>query len=122
MINFETIRFIEMLNELSDLYRKGVLPFSDATEQNQYDYLFYDDSSEEIDEHGLCRYRLVYEAIIDQDHHDIECYYGKPGVFNVRLCIADDVDLDEIYGAIEISLLTENYLFVIDEDGWRSEE
>ena len=73
MINVETIKFVNMLNELAELSANGIEGFSRATSETIHTKLFYDDISS--DENRL--FRIVLDACIINEHHDITAYYDS---------------------------------------------
>ena len=73
MINVETIKFIKMLDELAELSKNDIKEFSEATQDNRYEKIFYDINSE--DEDG--RYKVVKNLCVDDNHHDIRSYYDS---------------------------------------------
>lgn len=72
-IDVETLRFLEMLEELSALTENGILPFEAATEDNWGMCAFYDSSTK--DEEGY--YEVVSMALVDPEHHDIISYCNQ---------------------------------------------
>lgn len=72
MINIETIKFVNMLNNLAKLSVNGIEGFSKATAKNFNTKLFYDDISS--DENRL--FKIVLDACMN-DHNDIVCYYDN---------------------------------------------
>lgn len=72
MINVETIKFVNMLNELAELSANGIEGFSKATSETIYTKLFYDDISSRENK----RYKIVLQALLI-DGHEICSYYDS---------------------------------------------
>lgn len=88
MINVETIKFVNMLNELAELSANGIEGFSKATSENLHTKLFYDDISS--DENRL--FRIVLDAYINDNpecvHHDIVgCYDSYTNEYTIRAVV-----------------------------------
>lgn len=114
MINVETIKFVNMLNQMAELTKNPILPFDEANEQNADDNIFYDLESK--DEDG--GYMVVCDKCIVDDpqcyHHDIISYCGSDNLeYRVRVRIYDD---DPPY--IEIKLLLSEEFLVVENGGW----
>lgn len=114
MINVETIRFLNMLNELANLSAAGIKDFSNATQDNIHSMVFFD--SESTDEEGF--FRVVLDSCIVDDpeylHHDIVSYYDSDtSEFTVRVIVEDD---EPPY--IQVKLLISNEIIVIENGRW----
>lgn len=68
MLNFETIKFIAILNRLAIRSKNGIEPFKNATEENQYSKVFYNPSDD---------FKVISESFIDEQHHDICEYFDN---------------------------------------------
>lgn len=113
-INFQTVRFIALLNELANNMENGIIPFSQITMDTRRDALIYDDIN--IPTHD---YRLVLDKCVDDIHHDIISYYDEyyPDLFNY--CIGGPylINNDEYGTYIEI-LTTSGDIYIIEEGSW----
>mgnify|MGYP007100872873 CR=1 FL=1 len=64
-MDFETIKFISLLNELAEKTKNGYIPFSKATSEN-IDCILYDET--ETYSNG---YPIILDTCMDEIHHDI---------------------------------------------------
>lgn len=94
MINVETIRFIDMLNDLARKTTKGFVPFSKYTGQEEYENcVIYDDHSY-IKDVG---YRIPQNMCVFPEHHDIIGYYdGSSWQGRVQIGAMIDEDCEYI--------------------------
>ena len=112
MINIETIRFIQMLDELAILSSKGVEPFENAKEDTWRDKIYYD--AEAPDKDG---YRIVLDACVVDDpqcyHHDIISYYDSGNLeYQIRVIVDDE-------GAyIVVQMLISEDTIVVENGAW----
>lgn len=114
MINVETIQFIKMLDELSELSAKGIKDFSEATEETTHQMVFYD--SESPDENG--QFPIVLDSCVIDDpeciHHDVVSYYdSNSSEYSVRVTIEDDEA-----PFIVVKLFLSNQEIVIEDGRW----
>lgn len=86
MIDFETIEFIGMLNEMAAKSKNGIKPFGEATYENFHDYIFYDDSAGA----GENKFRIVQDACLVCDHHDVISYFEGYQECDAFVCVEDD--------------------------------
>lgn len=108
MINVETIKFVNMLNKLASLSSNGIEKFSKATSETYGVKLFYDDIS--LNENNLNR--VVLDAVLDAEHHDIVCYYDSDSnEYTIQ------VEVDESSKEYIVVKLTESKEEIIVEDG-----
>lgn len=112
MINIETIRFVRMLDELSELTKNGILPFEEANENNYIDRLFYDTNAIEGD-----GYRIVLDARVIDDtqnyHHDVISYYDSDSFeYKIRAIVSEE----DIY--IKVTLLVSEDFIIIENGHW----
>ena len=112
MINVETIKFVQMLDELAVLSKNGILPFENVKEGELHEKVYYD--SRIKDELG--NYKVVLDACVVDDpqcyHHDIISYYDSLE-YNVRVVIDKE---SEPY--ISIKLLISKDIIVIENGTW----
>lgn len=112
MINVETIKFVQMLDELAALSKNGILPFDNAKEGELRDKIYYDAKNK--DEQGY--YRVVLDACIVDDpqcyHHDIISYYDSLE-YSVRVVIDEE---SEPY--ISVQLLISEDTIIIENGTW----
>lgn len=112
MINVETIKFVQMLDELAVLSKNGILPFENAKEGELHKKVYYDSRIE--DEQG--NYKVVLDACVVDDpqcyHHDIISYYDSLE-YNVRVVIDKE---SEPY--ISVKLLISEEIIVIENGTW----
>ena len=106
MIDFETVRFTKMLDELAALTASDIKPFSEATQESwrSRECLFYDDKT--------LGFPIVCDALIDELHHDIISYYSGED-FTVKLICEDD---DEPF--IEVMSADKKYAIVVEDGAW----
>ena len=114
MINVETIKFIRMLDELAELSAKGIKDFSEATQENTRQMVFYD--SESPDEKG--QFPIVLDSCVIDDpeciHHDVVSYYDSDSAeYSVRVTIEDDED-----PFIVVKLFLSNHEIVVEDGRW----
>ncbi len=114
MINIETIKFVRMLDELAELSSEGVKDFSEATQENVKDMVFFDKSSP--DEEG--RYPIVLDSCVIDDpdciHHDIVSYYDSGTMeYTVRVVIEHDEP-----PFIMVNLALSKECIVIEDGHW----
>lgn len=113
MINFETIKFMKLLDELAELTEEGIEPFENATEGTIRTKIFYDAS--QADEKG--GYRIVCESCILDDpdcfHHDIISYMDE-GSHEYKIRVLFDED-EKPYILVELWISEE---VIIVEDGY----
>lgn len=118
MINIETVKFIQMLNELTELMENGVAEFSEATQETLHTKLFYDKSK--IDEND--RYPIVLDACLIDDpdsyHHDVISYYESyvDDDYTVRVDLGDPEEGEEPY--LEVSLAVSDESVVVQPGRW----
>lgn len=114
MINVETIKFIKMLDELSQSANGGIFEFKKATQNDlKYSKVFYDEKSK--DNYG--NYKVVRDMCIIDDpeciHHDIISYYDSDAEeFTVRAVINED----DKY--IVVKFINSEDQIVIENGGW----
>lgn len=110
MINVETIKFVRMLDELARLGLNGFAPFEEATQENRNEKIFYDTN----DKDGQEGYRIVLDACITDDHHDIISYYdGDSLEYTVRVMFDE-----ERVPYISVDLLISEDTIVIENGSW----
>ena len=114
MINVETIKFFNMLNELAELTRGGFDDFSNATETDWRTKVFY---VAENTNDG--RFPVVLDACVIDDprcyHHDIICYYDSgSNEFTANVVFSEDG------GApfIQIDFILSHEQIVIEDGRW----
>lgn len=108
MIDFETVRFMKLLDELADMTSNDIVPFSKATQESwcSRQNLFFDDTAGEVE------FPIVCEAVIDELHHDIlSCYSGED--YTVRLICEEDEK-----PFIEVASVDQKYSIVIEDGTW----
>lgn len=84
MIDFATIRFVKLLDELALQTARGIKPFSEAAQDTWRNFLFYDaETSADIvfpscvvePTDGMRIFPIVQDACVDELHKDIIGYY-----------------------------------------------
>ena len=117
MINIETIKFVNMLNELADLSNEGIEPFENATEETYRTKVFYDSRHFEEEE----GYKVVLDACIlddpDCNHHDILSYYDS-GSLEYKIRVKFDEDDEESGPYICVELLLSEEIIVVENGRW----
>lgn len=111
MLNFQTIEFIGLLNELAEKTKVGFFPFSKA-KYEQKDGILYDDTDKDNGE----RYPVVADCLIDELHHDIISLYSNV----YENCGATiDVVIDEDGNAyIDINFEDTDMSIVVENGRW----
>lgn len=114
MINVETIKFIRMLDELAELSEAGIKDFSEATEENVHNMVFYDSQSPDEEEH----FPVVLDSCLlgDPDciHHDVVSYYDSDSTeYSVRVTIEEDED-----PFIVVKLILSDQEIVVEDGRW----
>lgn len=117
MINVETIKFVNMLNELAALSNNGIEPFENATEETYRNQVFYDTRLAEDEK----VYRVVLDACICDDpdcyHHDVISYYDSDSFeYKIRVKFDDEDKETGAYICVELSLSEE--IIVIENGHW----
>lgn len=115
MINVETIEFLKMLDELSELVTNGIENFETATEATYQTKIFYDKKT--ADKNGNCN--IVLDACIvdntDCYHHDVISYYGhNSNEYTVQVAFDDIVKTPYVL----INLLESNKQIIVDAKHW----
>ena len=86
-MDFETIKFISLLNQLAEKSKNGYVPFSEAAPEDK-DCILYDNESTYSNGHPI-----VCDTCMDEIHHDIVNTYNEiydPEGIVIRLVIVDD--------------------------------
>lgn len=110
MINVETIKFLNMLNELAEMSANGIEEFSNATSETFREKVFYNEKKE--DENG--QYKIVLDACLSPEHHDAVSYYGEYATeYTVRIVIDEN---DKPY--IEVRLIYSGEEIIIENGHW----
>ena len=103
MIDIKTIMIINMLNELAEMTKNGIYPFSLATKE-QEDAVLYDDEND--------KNPVLADYLIDEEHHDVISTYSQlfedEGV-SINVVLEDKVPyIDVTFGDNEMSIVIEN--------------
>ena len=114
MINVETIKFLDMLNELAELSKGGFDDFSNATQANWRTKVFYD--AKKADDG---RFPIVLNACVIDDpecyHHDVIDYYDSASKeFTARVVFNED----EEEPFIQVDLILSEEQIVIENGRW----
>lgn len=106
MIDFETVHFMKMLDELAAMTANGIAPFSEATPESwcSRQILFFDNNED--------GYPIVRDALIDELHHDIISYYSGED-YTVRLICTEDGK-----SFVEVMSVNQKYAIVIENGTW----
>ena len=106
-MDFETIKFIALLNNLAEKTKNGYIPFSKATTKNK-NCILYDDESTYSNGHPI-----VCDTCINEIHHDIVDTYNEiydPRGIIIRLVIEGEeafINITCIYDE-SIDIVVEN--------------
>ena len=117
MVNFETIDFIDRLNEFAERTECGIFPFSTATPEMK-DGVLYDDTTllEESDEYCK-RFPIIADCLIDNEHHDIVSTYD-----NMYKGIQLYVEIQRCDDVVDVSIAAyskrDDILIVIEDGEW----
>ena len=114
MINVETIKFINLLNDLATLGAEGIKSFSDATRETIYDLLYYYNESPDEDGH----FPIVRDSCVVDDpdyyHHDIISYYDSDSEeYTIRVVFDDDG-----IPFIQVKLILSDEEIIIEHGRW----
>lgn len=107
-MDFETIKFISLLNQLAEKSKNGYIPFSKATAKN---CILYDDESTYSNGHPI-----VCDTCIDEIHHDIIDTYNEiydPEGIVIRLVIEGEESFINITCKYDTSIN-----IVVDNGTW----
>lgn len=123
MINYETVRFIAMLNELAELTKNKALPFEKMTTENRYEHLFYDENTQRIindDGHIHKSFKIVQDSCVCADHHDVISHYGDSEDYEVLLHCDDEIkEVDDYY--VVVTPLQEDIRFIVQDGHWEAQ-
>ena len=109
-MNFETIKFISLLNQLAEKSKNGYIQFSKATAKNK-NCILYDDESTYSNGHPI-----VCDTCIDEIHHDIIDTYNEiydPEGIVIRLVIEGEESFINITRKYDTSIN-----IVVDNGTW----
>ena len=129
MIDFETVRFLGILNKLARKTKNPFIAFSDIChddyegvyihENEELDYrecIIYDDKKGEPDNRGdnSMSYPIVLDMCVDELHHDIVSYYDESYMcYEPHLIVIDDKNI-----FIEITRPYDNESIIIENGEW----
>ena len=104
MLNFQTIEFIGLLNELAEKTTVGFYPFSKATFE-QKNGVLYDDTDEDNGE----KYPIVADCLMDELHHDIISLYSDENYGATINAVIDDDDayITIVFDATDMMIIVE---------------
>lgn len=108
MLNFQTIEFIGLLNELAEKTKVGFFPFSKVTFE-QGDGILYDDNNK--DNNG--KYPVIANYSMDELHNDIISLYSDE---NYGAVINAVVDNEEPY--IIITFEANDMVVIVEGGRW----
>lgn len=112
LINIETIKLIKVIEELCELSKAGIKPFSECTEKNDGQYVFYDERKQNPDG----SYKICLDTLVIDEHHDVISYYedyaGYSHPINNDCTIG--VVIDEEGSHITIKLRDDNEIYIVD--------
>lgn len=109
-MDFETIKFISLLNQLAEKSKNGYIPFLKATAKNK-NCILYDDESTYSNGHPI-----VCDTCIDEIHHDIIDTYNEiydPEGIVIRLVIEGEESFINITCKYDTSIN-----IVVDNGTW----
>lgn len=113
MIEFETVRFIKMLDELAKLSKNEIIPFREMTSIREENHICYDENSQ--NSNGT--YKIPLEMCLICDHHDIICYYDDY-VKSDDVIIGVSVDECDNSKFVSVVCLDSDYSIVIQNGEW----
>lgn len=116
MINIETLKLIKVIEELRELSKSGIKPFSECTEENNGQYVFYDERKTNPDG----SYKICLDTLVIDEHHDVICHYESYAGEGHSLrneCYIGVVTTEE-EPFINIHLIKEGYDIVIYDNNW----
>ncbi len=98
MINIETLKFQNMLNNLAELAENGIEEFDLANIENFRTKVFYDNKKSINGE-----YRIVCDACLYEDHHDIVAYYDSDtNEYSIRAVFDEEYNIPYIVVRMEL--------------------
>lgn len=113
MIDFETVRFIKMLDELAELSKNEIIPFSKMTSILKDDHICYDENNKNAN--GT--YKMPLDMCLACDHHDIICYYDDY-VESDNFIIGVRIDEYDNSKFVDVVCLDSDYSIVIENGKW----
>lgn len=116
MLNIETLKLIKVIDELKELSKAGFKPFSECTEENEGQYVFFDETA--VNPDGTSK--ICLDTMVCEDHHDIICYYEDYAgdMYSLRNECYIGVVTTEEEPFINIHLIEEGYDIVIYDGNW----
>lgn len=108
MLNFQTIEFIGLLNELAEKTKVGFFPFSKATAE-QEDGILYDDKNK--GNNG--KYPVIANYSMNELHHDIISLYSDEDYGAVINAVVDN---EEPY--IIITFEANDMVIIVEGGRW----
>ncbi|MBR2974384.1 MAG: hypothetical protein IKC47_01415 [Clostridia bacterium] len=114
MINIETLKLVELLNELVERTLEGIEPFEKAVYPSNK--IYYDPKT--FDGRG---YKVVCSSLVtpvDEPayHHDIISYYDRLNNYTIRVILCDDEEESQPY--VEVSFDCREEIIIIDNGKW----
>lgn len=109
-INFATIKFMKMLDQLAEMTKGGYITFSDYIKNkdvDKYEVVIYDESNN----------RIVLDSLVDDLHDDIISYFDDldDNEYSAKVIFDED---EEERPFIEVLSKNDEYCIVIEEGKW----
>lgn len=120
LINLETVKFINDLNQLAEQSQYGILPFSTFNDwEERRNYLFYDDESPKKIDSNLISYPLISSFYIDELHHNIVSTWTSDynGLAPIALEFVVHIDKEEEAPYIAIKSEEDESFYIVIEGG-----
>lgn len=89
--NLATISLWLRMQELTELSKNPILPFSKATSDNLKHHIFYDETRNTNNDGDYEAYPVVLDAFLDKFHHDIVSTYRSAYLsLDISVIITED--------------------------------
>lgn len=89
--NLATISLWLRIQELTELSKNPILPFSEATSDNLKHHIFYDETRNINNDGDFEAHPVVLNALIDEIHHDIvSTYHSAYPSLDISVIITED--------------------------------
>ncbi|MBO5435153.1 hypothetical protein J6A31_04955 [bacterium] len=121
MVNFETLKLIETLNEFASKSNNGFLPFSKVKSyETMNEYVVYDDSQYDEQNDGDKSYRIIKRACPLNGQRDITSYYDNSFVDGdvVFRLIESVTDTGVVERYIEATVLNQDETIIVKQGKW----
>lgn len=123
MLDIETLKFLNVVNDLTDKTKKEAIPFSEIEYHDECyfynnekidceEHIIYDDYEEYTDDDldNIRMYPIVYIMCVDDDHHDVVAYYQDTEILApYDVCYVFDDTIENDSGSVYIDVSNDDY-------------